>query len=212
MQMWGRNVDEKVYNALVEQFNATHTNQIELTIIPSADYVAKVAARRAAGDAARPARRGPDLHARLHQPGPVPAHHRPGERLRPQGRPEPGPRRGVDRPPTAQIYGVPFYVDASSLFWNKDLFAKAGLDPEKGPTTWQEVIDDATRDPRSWAATPTASTSRARALAPTPTPTCPRSGRPVATSSTTPTTRRRWSPTRSSRKPSSTTRRCGTRA
>ncbi len=47
MQMWGRNVDEKVYNALVEQFNATHTNQIELTIIPSTDYVAKVAAAAA---------------------------------------------------------------------------------------------------------------------------------------------------------------------
>ncbi len=50
----------------------------------------------------------------------------------------------VSTSPDGQIYGVPFYVDASSLFWNKDLFAKAGLDPEKGPATWQEVIDDAT--------------------------------------------------------------------
>ena len=83
MQMWGRNVDEKVYNALVEQFNATHTNQIELTIIPSADYVARVATAASGGRAARPARRGPHLHARLHQPGPVPAHHRPGQRATP---------------------------------------------------------------------------------------------------------------------------------
>jgi multiple sugar transport system substrate-binding protein len=40
-------------------------------------------------------------------------------------------------------YGVPFYVDASSLFWNKDLYRQAGLDPEKGPTSWQEVMDHA---------------------------------------------------------------------
>jgi multiple sugar transport system substrate-binding protein len=28
------------------------------------------------------------------------------------------------------LYGVPLYADVSALFWNKDLFAKAGLDPE----------------------------------------------------------------------------------
>lgn len=29
-----------------------------------------------------------------------------------------------------KLYGVPLYADVSALFWNKDLFAKAGLDPE----------------------------------------------------------------------------------
>ena len=50
MQMWGRNVDEVVYNALIEEWNASHANQIELTIIPSADYVARVAAAASAGE------------------------------------------------------------------------------------------------------------------------------------------------------------------
>lgn len=44
-----------------------------------------------------------------------------------------------------KIYGVPFSADASVLIWNKDLFAKAGLDPEKGPTTWAEIHDDAAK-------------------------------------------------------------------
>ena len=28
-----------------------------------------------------------------------------------------------------KLYGVPLYADVSALFWNKDLFRKAGLDP-----------------------------------------------------------------------------------
>ena len=37
-----------------------------------------------------------------------------------------------------KVYGVGFTPDVSVLAWNKDLFAKAGLDPEKGPTTIDE--------------------------------------------------------------------------
>jgi multiple sugar transport system substrate-binding protein len=40
-----------------------------------------------------------------------------------------------------RLYGVPLYADVSVLFWNKDLFAQAGLDPEKPPTSLQEIHD-----------------------------------------------------------------------
>ena len=36
-----------------------------------------------------------------------------------------------------------FYSDIRLLIWNKDVFRKAGLDPEKGPATWDEVMSDA---------------------------------------------------------------------
>lgn len=36
------------------------------------------------------------------------------------------------------IYGVPFHTDVMVLFYNKDMFSAAGLDPEKPPTTWDE--------------------------------------------------------------------------
>lgn len=36
-------------------------------------------------------------------------------------------------------YGIPFETDVRVLFWNKQLFAEAGLDPEKPPTTWAEL-------------------------------------------------------------------------
>ncbi|MCX5495299.1 extracellular solute-binding protein [Kaistia dalseonensis] len=42
-----------------------------------------------------------------------------------------------------QVWGIPVAFSTKALFWNKDLFAKAGLDPEKAPTTWDELYNDA---------------------------------------------------------------------
>ena len=36
-----------------------------------------------------------------------------------------------------------FYSDIRMMIWSKDVFKKAGLDPEKGPTTWDELFADA---------------------------------------------------------------------
>ncbi len=44
-----------------------------------------------------------------------------------------------------RIYGVPLTTETSVLAWNKDLFRKAGLDPEKGPTSWAEWKADAAK-------------------------------------------------------------------
>ncbi len=38
-----------------------------------------------------------------------------------------------------RLYGVPLYADVSALFYNKDLFRQAGLDPEKPPTNLAEI-------------------------------------------------------------------------
>ena len=43
-----------------------------------------------------------------------------------------------------ELYGVPLYADVSALFWNKDLFEAAGLDPEVPPTNLTELHDMAT--------------------------------------------------------------------
>jgi multiple sugar transport system substrate-binding protein len=36
-------------------------------------------------------------------------------------------------------YGIPHETDVTVLFWNKQLFEQAGLDPERPPQTWEEV-------------------------------------------------------------------------
>jgi multiple sugar transport system substrate-binding protein len=40
-----------------------------------------------------------------------------------------------------RLYGVPLYADVSVLYWNKLLFKKAGLDPEVGPKSLQDIHD-----------------------------------------------------------------------
>ena len=37
------------------------------------------------------------------------------------------------------LWSMPFNSSTAMLYYNKDLFAKAGLDPNKPPTTWKEV-------------------------------------------------------------------------
>lgn len=36
-------------------------------------------------------------------------------------------------------YAIPVSANDMEVIWNKDLFKKAGLDPEKAPTTWDEM-------------------------------------------------------------------------
>lgn len=43
------------------------------------------------------------------------------------------------------IYGIPWVAGTRALFYNKELFEKAGLDPEKPPVTWEELLSYATR-------------------------------------------------------------------
>lgn len=38
-----------------------------------------------------------------------------------------------------RLFGVPLYADVSALFYNKDLFEQAGLDPDKPPTSLAEI-------------------------------------------------------------------------
>ena len=39
-----------------------------------------------------------------------------------------------------QTWGVPFQRSTIVAYYNKDLFRAAGLDPEKAPTTWDELV------------------------------------------------------------------------
>jgi multiple sugar transport system substrate-binding protein len=38
-----------------------------------------------------------------------------------------------------KTYGIPYETDVRVLYWNKNAFKEVGLDPEKPPTTWEEV-------------------------------------------------------------------------
>ena len=40
-----------------------------------------------------------------------------------------------------KTYAIPFQRSTPVLYWNKDAFKEAGLDPEKGPSSWDEMRD-----------------------------------------------------------------------
>ena len=42
-----------------------------------------------------------------------------------------------------KVWGIPFQRSTIVMYYNKDAFKAAGLDPEKAPTTWDELVDSA---------------------------------------------------------------------
>jgi sn-glycerol 3-phosphate transport system substrate-binding protein len=40
-----------------------------------------------------------------------------------------------------KTWGIPFQRSTIVLYWNKEAFKEAGLDPNKGPATWKEMVD-----------------------------------------------------------------------
>ena len=40
-----------------------------------------------------------------------------------------------------KTYGIPFQRSTPVLYWNKEAFAEAGLDPETPPATWEETVE-----------------------------------------------------------------------
>ncbi len=141
LTLWTRAPLEKQANLLVDAYNASHENQVELTVVPNDDYVAKVGAAAGASGL-------PDLFAAdiVYVPNWV--------------------EQGLFQDISAQIDGLdfkdsinqghlsagtvdgkehvlPFVLDLSMLFWNKDLFTEAGLDPEKAPANLAEFAADA---------------------------------------------------------------------
>jgi sn-glycerol 3-phosphate transport system substrate-binding protein len=42
-----------------------------------------------------------------------------------------------------KTWGIPFQRSTIVLYWNKELFKEAGLDPNRPPATWKEMLEDA---------------------------------------------------------------------
>ena len=139
MQMWERSGGNKgMVDILVCAWNeANPTKPINLSYIVHTDMVAKIAQGIASGDV--PDLMGMDL---IYAP-----------QFEDAGQLEDITDQTKDWPELADVspghkqvatyndrlFGVPLYADVSALFYNKDLFTKAGLDPNKPPTTQAEL-------------------------------------------------------------------------
>ncbi|WP_033438691.1 ABC transporter substrate-binding protein [Saccharothrix sp. NRRL B-16314] len=136
LTLWTRAPLEFQANLLVEAYNKTHKNKVELTITPNDDYVSRVGAAAGSGDL-------PDLFAAdiVYAPNWVEAGlftdisaqigQLPFADKINQGHLDAGTHED-------KRHVLPFVLDLSAMFWNKALYQEAGLDPEKGPTTLAE--------------------------------------------------------------------------
>ena len=135
--MWSRAATETRVQSQVDDYNATHKNQVELRLVPTDEYVAVV------GNAAT-ANELPDLFSAdvVFMPNWTSQGLFTDITDRIDGLP------GIENVGPAHIdastwegkkYGLPFIIDLSVWMYNKDLFTQAGLDPENPPTNLDRV-------------------------------------------------------------------------
>lgn len=139
--LWTRSPLERQAKNVVEAYNKSHKNQIKLEIIPNDDMEGKVGGASQtdslpdilAGDVVRipywasegiftditKQIDGLDNKADLQQ-----------------GHIEAGTVDGAE-------YTLPFITDVSVMVWNKTLYKEAGLDPEQGPKSIAEFVEQA---------------------------------------------------------------------
>lgn len=141
LTMWTRAATEARAQALVDAYNASHQNQIELRIVPTDEYVAVV------GNAAT-SNQLPDLFSAdvVFMPNWTSAGLFTDLTDRIEALPyidEVGPAHIDASTWDGRKYGLPFIIDLSVWMYNKALFREAGLDPEAPPTTLEEFAEAA---------------------------------------------------------------------
>jgi multiple sugar transport system substrate-binding protein len=140
--MWTRAATQAQTERLVQEYNKTHKNQVKLTVIPTDNYQPRIAA--AAG-----AKQLPDVFAA--DVIFVPNYTSQGLFMDITDRIAALPHKDKLAPSHMKLgtldgrqYTLPHTLDLSVWFWNKDLYEKAGLDPEQGPKTLKEFAEHAT--------------------------------------------------------------------
>lgn len=141
LTMWVRSATDDFSQRLVDGYNKTHKNQVKLTVIPNDSYLQKVGA--AAGANSLPDVLAADV---VYSPN----YTKQGLFLDVTDRVKSLPFAANLAQAHVQaatnndkVYAVPHKLDSSVLFYNKDLFKKAGLDPDKPPVSFDDIYTDA---------------------------------------------------------------------
>lgn len=141
INLWARTSTASFIQPLVKAFNDTHDDKVKVTLITAEQMVPKLGAAIAGG--AAPEAAALDL---IYMPAFAAA-----DQLQDMTDFVKGLPYGQSLSPSHvrlatykdKIYGVPLAPDASMFAWNKSLFREAGLDPDKAPTSLEEMADDA---------------------------------------------------------------------
>jgi multiple sugar transport system substrate-binding protein len=135
--MWVRTGVGDSFKKVVEAYNQGHDSKVQLTEVPVSELVQKYATAIAGGQA--PDALSMDL---IYNPAFAAAGQL--EDLTDWAKSLPyfnslSPSHVKLGTYDGKIYGLPLSVETSVFAWNKDLYKKAGLDPDKAPKTWDEI-------------------------------------------------------------------------
>jgi multiple sugar transport system substrate-binding protein len=135
--IWARDSQQGFMSQLVSLYNKSHKVQAKVTIIPAASFVQKL------GTAAS-SNAGPDVSSidLVYAPyfasaGALEDITDLANSLPYKDSLSPSHRRLATF--EDKTYALPFTAEASAVYYNKDLFKKAGLNPDKPPTTFAEM-------------------------------------------------------------------------
>lgn len=139
--LWTRSPLERQAKNVVEAYNKSHKNQVKLEIIPNDDMEGKVGGASQtdslpdilAGDVVRiPYWASEDIFTDITKQ--IDGLDNKADLQ--QGHIEAGTVDGAE-------YTLPFITDVSVMVWNKNLYKEAGLDPEQGPKSIDQFVEQA---------------------------------------------------------------------
>ncbi len=141
LSMYVRASGADAAQGMVDLWNSSHADKIDITVIPDNQMVTKLATGVQSGDV-------PDIISfdLIYMPDFMRAGFL--EDLTDQLKSDPNQAKVAKAYQDlatykGKLYGTGFTPDVSILLYNKDLFTKAGLDPNKPPTTVDEIVADA---------------------------------------------------------------------
>ncbi len=142
VQFWDRNTTAPFGTLLVNRFNAKHKNlKVVLTPVQDTQYVTKLATAIRAGDP-------PDLVGIDDINSQLFIYHnsfadltRLVNALPEKDKLSPAALNLTTE--NGRYYGTPYVADMSVLWYNKTLFRRAGLDPNKPPANYAQILSDA---------------------------------------------------------------------
>jgi multiple sugar transport system substrate-binding protein len=139
--LWVRDSQKGFINLLTDQYNKTHDGKIQVTVIPAPSFVQKFGTAAQTGA-------GPDIASidLVYLPffaskGVLDDLTEVQNQLAWKDSLSPAHRKLAEY--DGKVYALPFTAEASMIFYNKDLFKKAGLDPAKPPKTFDEMLNAA---------------------------------------------------------------------
>jgi multiple sugar transport system substrate-binding protein len=139
--VWARDAQQGFMTQLVALYNKNHKVQAKVTVIPGQSFVQKLGTAASSGS-------GPDVASIDLVFAPYFASAGALEDITEMTNALPykdalSPSHRKQSTFEDKTYALPFTAEASALYYNKDLFKKAGLDPSKPPTTFAEIRDAA---------------------------------------------------------------------